>query len=699
MKARALFAIVLAVAIGTVGAASAPAQGIRPRGDLALIGITGVLGPGSRPATSDAPEGAEDPDETLDDVILRVAVTNSGETTLDDLRVTAGLHPPPAVRSVLHRALDDDDLDSRSLLAADGDVDGVTIEVGETLGVRVTFPSIDIPWPEDPAVLPIAIGLFSGSEQLDTLTTAVVWLPRPVVPTLHEVVVVPLTGEMSVRTTGTYPASALAATAVDSPLRTTASVLGMRAGAAVVVAPDVALIEELVGRAGGYVTEDGTVVGEDDDGARTARATLDELTALVRQLPLDPVVGPYAQADIAALTELTTIPQISALAPEVIAMARTRLQGLVGRAPDLGTHLATTTTTPAAVDLVRDQRILMPYSQTTGPPADNEPALSSPLGQVASSTGSVAEAFITDPHVDAVVASTSLDDGLGAVVQRLRVELAQLWLEAPSRDRALLVIVPEAAASSRRLLSGWLDVLLDDPWLAPAGPREVTGQATRSGVTVTLAANVASATPPIVGVLGTDIVLLSALDAATADLNGPVLPLAELRDTVLRASRDMVNDPPTALAELAAVQIIVEGGFGAVDIGGGSRTLTSEVGDIPVTIRRVSGGPLNVTVRVESTGRLVWDPGTQVQRLTLAANTSQTVAFSTRAVSRGTFPVTVTVMDPTQTKVLATTTLTVRSTAFASPPSLLLIGLVVVGLLTVSYRRRRRPLELVGASD
>lgn len=700
MNPRRLLATTVAVMVGLGMATTAPGQELTRRGEIEMIGMTGTVGPGTRAAANDSGDDTDDDtgddvDETVDDVILRLAVTNSGELPLEDLRVTASLHPSSTVRSSLHRALDDDDLDSRSLLGAEADVDDLVIESGETLGVRVVLPSVDIPWPDDPAVLPIAVALFAGSEQLDTFTTAVVWLPRAVRPSLHEVVVVPLTGAPTIDFRGRYTDAVLAATTPGSRIRTAIAELSRRPDARVVVAPDVVLIEELAGRAPGYVSASGTTVPADADAATTAADTLASLTELIQGLPLDPVVGPYGKADIAALTELQPIPQITALAPEALTTARTRLQGLVGRAPDLGTHLATTITTPAVVDLVRDQRILLPYSHTSGPPADNEPALPSPLGQVQSGSGSViSQTIVTDPHVDAILRDTSSDAGIGEAVQRLRVELAQLWLESPSRDRALLVIVPDDVTPSRRLLSGWLDVLLGDPWLDPGSPRQVSDAVTRTGVTVSLAAATNTATTPVVGLLGTDLVLLAALEAAAGDTTLDT-PLTLLRDAVMRASATIVTDPDTAIAELDAVRATLDLGFGAVDIGGGSRTLTSEVGDIPVTIRRVSGGPLNVVVRIDSTGRLVWEPGTQTQRLTLAAGTSRTVAFNTRAVSRGTFPVTVTVLDPTETKVLATSTLTVRSTAFASPPSLLLIGLVVVALLTVSYRRRKRPLELI----
>jgi hypothetical protein len=71
------------------------------------------------------------------------------------------------------------------------------------------------------------------------------------------------------------------------------------------------------------------------------------------------------------------------------------------------------------------------------------------------------------------------------------------------------------------------------------------------------------------------------------------------------------------------------------------------------------------------------------------------VAFRTTAVSRGTFPVTVSVWDPTRTRLLDSSTLSVRAAAI-STPALVGIGAVVVILLAAGARRRRKPaLEVV----
>lgn len=674
---------------------AAPAQeATTPPASLALLGVTGILGPGSRPA----PEG---PDETVaDDLVVQVALRNEGLVDLEDAQVTVAVHPPVVVRSQLHRALDDGELDTRAIETVTLDV-AAPVVAGETVGVAVTVPDGDVTWPDDPAVLPVVVGLSSAGTRLDDLTTAVVWLPTRPARTLHAVVVVPLSGETTVTTTGDYAAAPLAAAQPGSTLRSMVGVLGDRPAAPVVTAPDIVLIEELAGRAGGYEAVDGTVVAPDAPAAATSAATLAALSEVLATLPADPVLGPYAGSDVAALASVQSNPTIAGLATDAITTARTRLQGLVGRAPDLGTYRAEGRTTPAVIDLVREQRVLLPYDQTQGPPAANEPDLGPSLGQVASDGGFLTPALVTDPHVDEVVADTSLRDGLAARTQRLRAEVAQLWLEAPSRPRTLLVMPDAAWAPGPRLAGAWLDLLLTDPWVVVTSPREAVEAVGLSGAVIPLGASTTSLPSNVLSALDADLRLLAALEAAAGDLDEREqdVPLPALRDALLRSTALLAERPEVAGEALAEIRGHVEDGFGTITIADGAQiTLTSETGELPVTLQRLEGGPINVIVEVESAGRLVWEGGGQSQSLLLPPSSSRTVSFSTRAISRGTFPVTVTVLDPTKTRVLTTATLSVRSTAI-SVPALWIIGALVVGLLLVGRLRRRPRLALVKAED
>lgn len=689
---RAVAALLVPVVVLLLAGGATAQESPTPQADLALVGLTGVVGPGSRPVPED---GTED-DPSLDDVDVRVAITNDGVVPVEDLRITVDVHPAVGVRSRLHAALDDDEVDGRVLERQRVELDD-PVAAGETLGVTVTLPGAAVPWPDVAGVLPLVVELETGTETLDTLTSAVVWLPTSVTPSLHAVVAVPLAGDTSVTTSGAIPADVLPAARPRSPLRTLLAVVAARVDTQLLTVPDVALVEELAARADGYTALDGTEVRAEDPAAATAAATLAELTEVLGALPADPVLGPYADADVAALASVQSDPAVRSLAGEAVTTARTRLQGLVGRAPDLGTYVASGRTTPAVVDVVRDQRILLPYQQTQGPPAANEPDLGPALGQVASDGGFLAPALVTDPHVDAILADTGLGDGLAARQQRLRAELAQLWLEAPNRDRLVLVMPEDDWAPGARLAGAWLDVLLGDPWLEVASARDAIDAVGPTGVVVPLAASTTRVPSALLAALDADLRLLAALEAASGDIDDREQPvsLPALRDALLRATSTLGTDAAATLADLDRIRDLVEAGFGRTTIADGAQiTLASETGELPVTLQRVEGGAINVVVEVESPGRLVWEGEGQRQRLLLPPDSSRTVSFSARAVSRGTFPVTVTVLDPTETRVLSTATLSVRSTAI-SVPALWIIGGLVVGLLVVGRVRRRPRLELV----
>lgn len=142
---------------------------------------------------------------------------------------------------------------------------------------------------------------------------------------------------------------------------------------------------------------------------------------------------------------------------------------------------------------------------------------------------------------------------------------------------------------------------------------------------------------------------------------------------------------------IRAVQRTVDEAFGEVSLAAASVTLTSDTGEVPVTVLRDRGGPLLVSVHVESQGRLRWPEGRTSQILELEEGGSTTLSFPTRAVTTGTFPVTVTITDPSGVQILARESLSVRSTSLSRPALTLMAALVIVLLLIGSLRRPDHP--------
>ncbi len=174
---------------------------------------------------------------------------------------------------------------------------------------------------------------------------------------------------------------------------------------------------------------------------------------------------------------------------------------------------------------------------------------------------------------------------------------------------------------------------------------------------------------------------------------------AELRDQLLRStSRWFPAGSGEADALVDDVANAIDRTLSEVNIASGSLvTLTSDTGTIPVTLQRGEGGPLAVQVEVTSQGRLAWPEGRRSETLVLEEGTTQTVTFETRALSTGTFSVSVRVTDPSGRIELDRTTLSVRSTAISGVALSSIALLVVVLLLAGVLRRRprRRALELV----
>ncbi len=180
------------------------------------------------------------------------------------------------------------------------------------------------------------------------------------------------------------------------------------------------------------------------------------------------------------------------------------------------------------------------------------------------------------------------------------------------------------------------------------------------------------------------------------DLAGQTV--SDLEDALLRALTPETLDAggSDALARIRDVRDVAETAFGQVAlIEDTGVTLTSDTGQVPITLQRTAGGDIDLVVEVSSGAGLIWDEGGRQQELTLPEGASRTVSFDTQAVARGRFAVTVSVWDPTHSKLLDRATLPVTSTAI-SRTALVIIGSIVVALLAVGARRRRSPsLEVV----
>jgi hypothetical protein len=670
---------------------------------LAISGMTGVLGPGSQ----QPPNGDDaDPREVTGpptELTVRALISQTGGDPLDQLRLVVEVHPPAGSRAELRAALGED---GPTTVPSVHDVQirpGDDLEEGDIAGVELTVPETEVTWAEEGGVHPVRIAVQRGTEVLDEVTTAVVWLGAVPDEPLATTALWPLDTPPWRGPGPAYPEDVDVSLRPGGRLDAVLRALERSPDAGVVIAPAAHLLEDLRDRADGFVRierlDGGALesrrVAPEAGAARRANDVLQRVRSVVASLPNPPLVRPYADAD---LTALVGDPVVQDLAGELATTGRRRLQRLVDRAPDASSFLLPVSTSEEVLDLIPGEVALVPYDAVEGPNPAADPTLPPPVREVRSASGRPVTLIVGDPYLGDLLGAPPTDGPvLGS--QRILAETAMVYFEAPGAERALSLHPPEDWAPSTELAGRLLAGLTRATWLELSSPATVATTPDRPA-RATLAD---PAMPTLTEEQTTRLAaalqdLDAAADARSADPTLDGRDPSELRDQLLRStSRWYPAGSGEADALVADVRGAVETTLADVRIASGSLvTLTSDTGSIPVTLQRGAGGPLAVQVEVASQGRLSWPEGRRSEVLLLEEGTTQTVSFQTQALSTGTFSVSVRVTDPTGRLELDRTTLSVRSTSISGPALSIIAGLVVVLLLAGLVRRRpRRRLEIV----
>jgi hypothetical protein len=690
-------ALLLGGLLATAFAAPAAAQELTDEADIRLIvsDLTGVLGPHSLEV--DEVDPTDRPDAPVD-LELRLLIENAGPQPLDTLRVVLELYPAVRDRADLAAAFEGElsgQPQVKELLVREG----AALEPGAIAGISEVFEhdEVDV-WSEDGGVHPLRLAVVRGTDVLAQTVTAVVWVATPIEVPLLTSFVWPFDDTPWRTVQGAYLAEADRAIDAGGRLETLLATLERRPDAPIVLAPAAHLLEDLRDRADGFTAlerqPDGSVeareIEPEDPEARRANDALTRLREVAQRLPHPPVTGTYADADLLALTSAG----LTDLAGEAAVEGRRRLQQLLDRAPDAGTHLVGGHLDPAVLDLLPGDQLLLPAGSVAptgpgGPGADLRP--------LRSAGGRLLTGIVSDPQLTSFLEGRPGPGGPVADAQRIVAGSAAAYFEHPHvAGRTLLVLPPDGWAPSPELAPRLLDAFADAPWLELTTPDVVATSGYRGGQPITLADPADEELSPTFASALTE--AGHALDAARAAVT-PEAPLIggrnprDLEDTLLRATSRWYRGAGAAESDALVrdVRRAVDETFGDVEVASGTRiTLTSDSGQIPVTLQRTRGGPITVRVEVASQGRLVWPDGRRSEPLELTDGVAQTVSFRTRALSTGTFPVTVRVTDPTGEHELERTTVSVRSTAI-SGPALSATGLAVLALLLAGALRRRRP--------
>jgi hypothetical protein len=669
---------------------------------LTVTSISGVLGPGAVRPPVETGDVREVPDPPLD-LTMRALVSHLGGDPLDQLRLVVEVHPAATSRGALREALDGD---GPTTVPSVHDTDirpDDDLEEGEIAGVELAIPSDEVAWDDRGGVHPVRVAVQRGTEVLTEVMTAVVWVDEVPEAPLTAALLWPLDTPPWRGPGPTYPEDVDAALREGGRLDAVLRALERYPKAPVVVAPSAHLLEDLRDRADGFVrierldggALESRAAEPESAASRRANDVLQRVRAVVDDLPYPPVVRPYADAD---LTALVGDPVVQDLAGELATTGRRRLQRLVDRAPDPTAFLLPSSTSADVLDLIPGEVALVPYDAVEGPNPAADPTLPAPVREVRSASGRPFTLVVGDPYVTDLLASPP---PIGPVLggQRVVAETAMAYFEEPGTPRTLSIHPPETWSPTAELAGRLLSGLTSATWLELSQPAAVAA-APEAPARATLAEEA----PPTLSEEQTArlATALQDLDAAAdARSDDPLLDgrdPTELRDQLLRStSRWFPAGSGEADALVGDVRNAIDATLADVRIASGSLvTLTSDTGAIPVTLQRGAGGPLAVQVEVASQGRLSWPEGRRSEVLLLEEGTTQTVSFQTRALSTGTFSVSVRVTDPTGRLELDRTTLSVRSTAISGPALSIIAGLVVVLLLAGVLRRRpRRRLELV----
>lgn len=694
-------------------AADAPRTGVSAR--LVISDITGVLGPGSTPPEpAEAEEGsrptasgggpgaptADTPPPT--DLGLQLLIENDGGRALGDLRVVAEVYEPAGTRSTLRAALDEQAPAGARVHLRDRTIrDGDGLQPGGVAGLSLTVDGEAAGWTGEDGVYPVSLALVRGRQVLDRVVTAVVYLEEQPAGPLLTTVVWPLTGEPWRAPGGAYPSDVDRAIRPGGRLDVLLGAVEDNTAPAVQLAPAAHLLEDLADRADGFMrtNPDGDTrrVGRQAPPADRASSFLERIRTTVEALPLSPLAAPYGEVHLAAMAERPGT--LTAMAGRAVTEGRQRIARLTGRYPDDAAALPWVGLTPAAVDLMSSSHLLLDYEHLAGAPdTGQDPTIDVPpaLRTVGSRSGRPVTATVADPYVADTIENPRDQHGVEAAVQRTLAETAMMFFQAPATSgRPLLILPPADWDPDRRFATALIDGLGEARWLQLG---RAAKQTVAAGARPRRAALAAPPDPLTAALAGRIERLQSRLRAAAAATPGtaPVgsRPRNQLADQLLRTPSRWFLDGTGLEAEAMAdgVASAVEDAFGDVAVPSAATvTLTSEEGEIPVTVERTTGGPIRVRVSVRSTAGLRWPEGRDTEPITLQPGASETVSFPVRAVSRGRLPVTVRITDPTGSVQLTRARVSVRSTAILSSGALVVVGTAVVLLLGVGLVRRRSP--------
>jgi hypothetical protein len=430
--------------------------------------------------------------------------------------------------------------------------------------------------------------------------------------------------------------------------------------------------------------------------AQTDPGLLEQVAAALA--PQHVVTGTYVRLDLTAYADVAELTQ--PLEDQFEVGTRT-LRRTLGRPVDLRTWVGPGNPTSSALDALRDNgmdRALLRRESVTGAdlPID-EPVV------VTGGTGQTIAGVLADPALRTHVNGTA-DPVLAA--QRALADLALLSATPAEGGVALSdgtagVVVKLPA--NQPLPAPFLDTLLEG--LRAGGPLRPVSLAELFAADPHGTVEAPEPGPTVVGapLSGQDLAAYGHNLAATTEIvngystfAGRVDPLTnDLRRRLLVSGSNDLTETQRG-AYLRSVSLAIADQSAEVQITDDETvTLTSREGDIPITIRNDTGGPVEVRIAFDSDNKLDFPDGASQRRRLLEGPNRIEVPVVAR--TSGAFPLRITVTSPDGVLTVGRAQVTVRSTAVSGVGVVLSVGalLVLVVWWARHWRTARRNRRLV----
>ncbi|MBK9179932.1 MAG: hypothetical protein IPM45_10270 [Acidimicrobiales bacterium] len=370
------------------------------------------------------------------------------------------------------------------------------------------------------------------------------------------------------------------------------------------------------------------------------------------------------------------------------------LADLLSVRPDGRTWLADARLTPDTLGALGVDQVVVPEEILT--PVDQPLTLAEPFG-IEVAPGQVRRAVQADGALAAHLPTSSTTTGDPVLAaQHVLSDLAVIFFESPSVQRAVVLVPPADWTPTPELLDTLLSGLAGGPIVQPATVDDVF-----------------AVMPPATDDDGEPLVR-GLVPEPPSPLGGFPAALDRTREQVIGfGSMTTLSDPRleglanrllvSASDELSGVRrreylAAVDADIRSVVSQVGTPraqtiTLTAREGEIPLTVTSSADEPLTVRVTLVSDKLDFPDGASQVVTL---ADQNTTVLFAVRSRASGTFPLEVRLSSPDDRLELSTVRLTVRSTAVSNIGLLLSIGagVFLVGWWALHFRSTRRARRL-----